>query len=484
MGVLQRHLSNFTVSVLSFRLSVKLNIPQILLLHLRKRQGHLLSIGLISLLGAYPAYCAPAADSLINEAAEAQPDITDLTLSQPALPDLAKHSSAKPAGFIAGFSQVQTDLKQTVTSVSHPTTKVVFGSVRYSRRAADLGLHPKSPQVSLVPDRFEALEPVDSQGSLLERDGDRGAESVKKMPSTQWSADPDLGNLRLQESSDRPIFPGSPSDPNIPFAPPVPSGCDPELGCIRLQSPVVTAVPAPVMYLLPRLDIFRSNNILSGLNPIEDGLIRPAISLLVLPALGSNTYLNVSAEGALNQYLKLTQFNYSEIKFKAGIFQRLSPSMSAEMGWTNQQFFISSNQIFGLSAGTRFLNDHSVRFELSRRDQLAKNLSLNSFYQFRISFAEPRDRSRINNALSLSLNYSLNPRIQLGLDYQFASANFTVLPRTDLYHQVLGRISYSAFRTAQISLYGGISTGSSTESAINFNSFLLGVSVSFNWVIF
>ena len=180
----------------------------------------------------------------------------------------------------------------------------------------------------------------------------------------------------------------------------------------------------------------------------------------------------------------LTQFNYSEFKLKAGIFQRLSPSMSAEIGWTNQQFFISNNQIFGLSAGTRFLNDHSIRFELSRQDRLAKKLSLNSFYQFRISFAEPSDRSRIINVVSLSLNYSLNPRLQLGLDYQFASANFTMQPRTDLYHQVLSRISYSAFQNAQISLYGGISTGTSTESTINFNSFLLGISVSLSLVIF
>lgn len=421
------------------------------------------------------------------DALSSSPDVQQLDFLNPiqsVLPYSESSTSTSSSKFFAELEQVQKDLKETVPSISQPTTKAAFSLAYPSRKADTLRLSPKSfPGVAAS--KLKALEPDDFAPPPLEAESDRSLR-LQEPTSVQplLAADPELGNLRLQESSDRPVFPGNPSDPNSPFAPPVPSGCDPELGCLRLESPVVTTTSAPVMYLLPRLDIFRSNNILSGLNPVQDGLIRPAISLLVLPALGSSTYLNASAEGALNQYFSLTQFDYSELKFKAGIFQRLSPSMSAEIGWTNQQFFISNSQIFGLSAGTRFLNDHSIRLELSRQDQLAKNLTLSSFYQFRVSFTEPRDRSRIINVLFLSLNYSLTPRVQLGLDYQFASANFTVQPRTDLYHQVLGRISYSAFQTAQISLYGGVSTGTSSESAINFNSFLLGLSFSLNLVIF
>ncbi len=460
---------------------------------------------------SYPAYSAPSINSLSSNSAEIQPELDSLNLPQPALRGLESFVSPTSSKFLADkflaeLPQVQADLERVAPPILQPTTKAAFGLADSSRKAATLGLSSAElsfaelssaelssaelssapPQLAFATHKLKALEPVDLEVPMGDLERDRSYASLQKKPPIPpvLAADPDLGNLRLQESSDRPVFPGSPSDPNSPFAPPVPAGCDPELGCLWLQNPVATATSAPVMYLLPRLDIFRSNNILSGLNPVQDGLIRPGISLLVLPALGRSTYLNVSAEGALNQYLSLTQFNYSEIKFKAGIFQRLSPSTSAEIGWTNQQFFLSSNQLEGLSAGTRFLNDHSIRLELSRQDQLAKNLSLNSFYQFRISFTEPRDRSRIINVLSLSLNYSLNPRVQLGIDYQFAAANFTVQRRTDLYHQALGRISYSAFRTAQISLYGGISTGSSTESAINFNSFLLGISVSLSLVIF
>ena len=374
--------------------------------------------------------------------------------------------------------QVPENLNKAIAPISQPTTKSIFGSISSSRKAADLRVFSQPAPIAFSANKLKHFKTVDIKAR------DQLAKSLETEIQSPLAIDPELGNLQLQEASDRPIIPGSSSDPNSPFIPPVPVGCDPELGCLRLQSPLITRASPPVMYLLPRLDIFRSNNILSGLNPVEDGLIRPAISLLVLPALGSSTYLNASAEGAFNQYFSLTQFNYSELKLKAGIFQRLSPTMSAEIGWTNQQFFIANDQPLGLRAGTRFLNEHSVRFELSRQDQLAKKLSLNSFYQFRVSFTQPSDRSRIVNVVFLSLNYALNPRVQLGLDYQFASANFTVQPRTDLYHQVLGRVSYSAFRNGQVSLYGGFSKGSSTESAINFNSFLLGISLSVSLVIF
>ncbi|MEX0268478.1 hypothetical protein AB3R30_05005 [Leptolyngbyaceae cyanobacterium UHCC 1019] len=454
---------------------------------MRLKQGQQALLWLISLLGlgAYPADCAPPRNSLPSDAAEIQPTLNFLPFVQPNLQEAKPSLSSSSFKVLAELHPMKKDLESAIPSMN-PTTKAAFGLTRSSYSAASLKLSSKLPSVVFTASKLNALEPTDVEVLLLEGADDLAPESLQKNTVTQpiLAIDPDLGNLQLQESSDRPIVPGNPSDPNSPFVPPIPVGCDPELGCLRLQSPKTTAAPAPVMYLLPRLDIFRSSNILAGLDPVEDSLIRPAVSLLVLPALGSSTYLNVSAEGALNQYFNLTQFNYSELKLKAGIFQRLSPSMSAEIGWTNQQFFISNDQIFGLSAGTRFLNDHSIRFELSRQDRLTKNLSLNSFYQFRLSFAEPSDRSRIINVVSLSLNYTLNPRLQLGLDYQFASANFTTQPRTDLYHQVLGRVSYSAFRTAQISLYGGISTGSSTESTINFNSFLLGISVSFNLVLF
>ncbi len=278
------------------------------------------------------------------------------------------------------------------------------------------------------------------------------------------------------------------ADPGNPELPPV-FGCpnpDPELGCIRIQDVFRPTTPPPILYLTPRVDFFRSNNLLLGIDPINAGLIRPSLTLLAIPRIGPNTYVLASVDGAFNRYFEVPQFNYDELRIRAGILQQLSPTMTAEVGWTNQQLFIANNEIPGFPSGTRFLNDQAVRFELSRRDQLTERLFLNSIYQFRVSFSDPEDRSRILNVAFLSLNWDLNPNrtMQLGVDYQFSAANYTVVKRTDVYQQLLGRITLNAFRNSQLSLYGGISFGDSTERGIDFNSYVLGVSMSVNWTLF
>ena len=158
--------------------------------------------------------------------------------------------------------------------------------------------------------------------------------------------------------------------------------------------------------------------------------------------------------------------------------------MFGEIGWSNQQLFVSGDKLFGLPSGTRFLNEHAIRLELSRRDRLAEKLSLNSFYQFRYSFANPIDRSQITHALSLSLNYDLKPNLQVGLDYQLGSASFTQQKRHDLYNQVLGRITYAPLRNTQVSAFVGYGFGNSTDQAIRFNNLLVGVSVSLTLGLF
>lgn len=302
-------------------------------------------------------------------------------------------------------------------------------------------------------------------------------------PVAQSPQTPALSS-QLPVASSLPIAtdPGSPTPPPI-LTCPTP---DPELGCLRLQNPIFPTAPPPILYLIPRIDFFRSNNLLLGIDPINDGLIRPTLTLLAVPPLGPDTYILASVEGAFSRYFEVPTFNYDELRIRAGLLQRLSPSMTAEIGWTNQQLFIANNEIPGFPYGRRFLNDQAVRFELSRRDQFNDRLFLNSIYQFRVGFSEPEDRSRILNVLFLSLNYDLNPSrtIQLGVDYQFSAANYTFVRRTDIYQQLLGRVTFSAFRNSQLSVYSGISFGDSTEQGIDFNSFVLGVSISVNIVLF
>jgi hypothetical protein len=338
-----------------------------------------------------------------------------------------------------------------------------------------------------------------SPGSVSEVPDGLGSISPPEISTPDRIANTTPESLSGQRPQDTPanqpqILPplkGNPGDPNLPplIPPPPPPRClepDPELGCLLPGAPISLAPPTrfPVMYLVPRIDFFSSSNILSGVDPVNDGLVRPSLSVLLLPQLGPRTFFIASAEGSLNRYLKLTRFDYDEIRFRAGVSHQLSPNMTAELGWSNQQLYIASDDIPGFSRGKRFLDDHAVRLEISRRDQLAKKLSLNSFYQLRASFAQPEDRSRIINVIFLSLNYDITPKLQLGLDYQFAAANFTQQTRTDLYHQVLTRLTYTTFRNAQLSVYGGFSSGSSTASGINFDGFLLGIGLSVNLTLF
>lgn len=303
-------------------------------------------------------------------------------------------------------------------------------------------------------------------------------------------ADPELGVLRLQAPQNSPSDPGETTlgqnqlDPNRPRCA---SGVepDPELGCLPLQAlPPPPPPHQPVVYLLGRLDYFRSSNVFSAVDPVNDGLVRPGLTLFSAPALGPDTYFIGSIDGNLVRYNTQTQINYNELRFRAGIFQRLSPTMFGEIGWSNQQLFIASDKIRGLPAGRRFLNDHAIRLELSRRDQLGKHLALNTFYQLRISFADPDIRSRILNSVIASLSYDLQPNLQIGLDYQFALANFTVDRRDDQYHQLAARLTYTAFRNTQMNVFIGYSFGNSSDPSINFNSLILGVSLTVNLGLF
>jgi hypothetical protein len=232
------------------------------------------------------------------------------------------------------------------------------------------------------------------------------------------------------------------------------------------------------------VDYFRSSNVFSAIDPVDDGLVRPGLTLFTAPAIGQNTYFVASVDGNLVRYNTQSQIDYNELRFRAGIFQRLSPTMFGEIGWSNQQLFIAGSKLPGLPAGTRFLNDHGIRFELSRRDQLSKRLSLNTFYQLRLSFADPDSRSRLLNSFIASFSYDYQPNLQIGLDYQFALANFTVVKRDDQYHQVAARLTYTAFRNTQMNVFVGYSFGRSSDPTIAFNGLILGVSLTVSLGLF
>jgi hypothetical protein len=252
---------------------------------------------------------------------------------------------------------------------------------------------------------------------------------------------------------------------------------DPELGRLRLRERQVAAKREPYVFLFGRVDYFSSDNILlNDFDPVDDQLLTAGVSLLAAPSLGPQTQLVASIGGDLARYQNLSDLDYNNVQFRLGIRQGLFPRTFGEISWSNQQFFEVN--------GARFLNDHSLRLSVSRRDRLASRLTLDSFYQFRLSFTDPADRSRLSNTVGTYLNYEIQPNLDVGLDYQFILTDFTQQEREDSYHQLLAQLSYSLSRNSQVSLYGGFSFGRSSDSNINFNSSIIGVSLSASLTLF
>lgn len=310
--------------------------------------------------------------------------------------------------------------------------------------------------------------------------------------------DPELGDLRMAPVPDSEL--GDLKIQPIAADPPV-GASDPELGTLRIQQRTTPELPIalperprqPSAYLLLRADYFNSSNVFSDVNPIGDGLVRTGLTFFYAPSIGSKTFLITSIDANIIRYERLGQFqstsdieslNYDELRLRAGIFHRITPRLSAEVGWSNQKLFTSGRGLEQFFSGREFFGDNSIRFELSRQDALSPQLSLNTYYQFRWSLANPVDRSRILNSFIATLGYNFSRNFQTAIDYQFTWSHFTDLARDDLYHQVLGRATYNLTPRTQVNLFSGFSFGHSSNQRINFNGFLFGAGIVFSLPLF
>lgn len=253
---------------------------------------------------------------------------------------------------------------------------------------------------------------------------------------------------------------------------------DPELGILRLRELPTPPPPAkPAVYLLGGAGYFRSNNIFSAVEPLDDGLFRAGVTLLAVPSLGPQTSVFASVGGNIIRYTDLSDYNYDELRFSAGIRQQIGSRTYGELGWLNRQ-------LFSEEGGDRFLNDHSVYLELGRRDPLTRQLALDTYYQLRLSVANPSDRSQLINALGASLAYYPFPALEAALDYQFARADFTQQERDDQYHQLIARLTYTLSRNSRFYLFGGRSFGDSSDEYTDFDGWVFGAGVDLNLVLF
>ncbi|AFY49700.1 hypothetical protein Nos7524_3927 [Nostoc sp. PCC 7524] len=232
----------------------------------------------------------------------------------------------------------------------------------------------------------------------------------------------------------------------------------------------------PIGSLQARVGYFYSSNIFSSdVFPIEEGLFFYGLRLAsVYFPLGDKTYLNGSIDGNLIRYLEQSKFNYNQIRFNVGIYQQLSQRMYGELGWSNQQLFYAKNSdVF--TSGDRFLNENSFRLSLGRRDPLTDKLMLDSFYELSWNLADPDRRSRIINSIWLSLNYSLQKPLEVGLNYQLNISDFTQRDRHDHYHRLFAHLIYRLSQSSSLNLQTGVSFGDSTAKNLDFNSWFFNV---------
>ncbi len=244
------------------------------------------------------------------------------------------------------------------------------------------------------------------------------------------------------------------------------------------KEPIIKPKPRPTAYLLGRLGYFQTSNIFSSdVDPIEDGLVFSGLTLAAAPIrLGRGTYLTGSVDGYLIKYLDQSQFNYNQFRANLGIYQQINRRMYGEIGWNHQQlFYAQDSDDFNFDAGDRFLNENSFRLAFGRRDRLTSKLMLNSFYELRLSFADPETRNRVINFGWLSLNYQLQKPLQVGLDYQFNWSNFTQRDRQDQYHRFYGHLNYRMSKYGNLSFQGGVALGDSTEDNIDFDGWFFSV---------
>lgn len=347
-----------------------------------------------------------------------------------------------------------------LTTLQLPVTSISIQSASGCTSSKVINPRPKSNPLStdrpLIAQRSDqpASDPSDGElGELRLRelsggqspngDSELGRLRIREIKNerSQQAADPELGRLRIRELDRLPTL------PNIVIPPP----SSPQLGA-----------------LLAQIGYFQTNNVFSGVDPIQGGLLSTGVTLITTPQLGPDTDLIAAIDGSLIRYIEQSESNYNQFRLRAGIRQQLSPRMYGEIGLINQQ-------LFRADAGDRFLSENALRLVLRRRDRLTDKLRLDSFYELRISDADPQTRSRIINSLAVSLSYNLQNNLSVGLDYQYALSDFTQRDREDEYHRLLGRLTYAVSRSSQINLQSGVTLGGSSDPNIDFDNFFLSV---------
>jgi hypothetical protein len=260
-----------------------------------------------------------------------------------------------------------------------------------------------------------------------------------------------------------------------------PEEVEDELGEIRIIQPRPVQQPPqrrqPDVQLLLRSGTFTSSNITAvDFLQRSDTVFTNSATLLATPKLGEETRLVTSVTAGLTNFATEGEFNYKYLSFNAGVQQRLAPGMYGQIGWVQDRLYNDK--------GSQILLDDSVRLTIGRQDQLASQLRLDSFYDLRASFADPKEQNRIANSVGARLRYDITPKLQAAIDYRLTFRNYTQQNRFDTQHQVGLDLVYNINKDLFIGSSASYLFGSSSASSIDLNNLSLGINLGLNIPLF
>lgn len=255
---------------------------------------------------------------------------------------------------------------------------------------------------------------------------------------------------------------------------------DPDLGILRLRERPLAKQKAPFkvpVFLVGNVGYIGNGNTLAGVDPVNDRLFRTGISLIASPRLAKRTALIASVQGNLYRYDELSRLNYNEVRLQTSLRHVLTPKIYGDLGWTHRQLFLQDD-------GDRFLYENAAFASLTRRDALSAKTNLTSFYNGRVSFADPETSSRLRNTLGVSLRHDVAPALQASLTGRMTLTNFTQQSRQDFYTQGLAQLSYKLSKNVRLSLFGSLTRGNSSNRRVDFDNSTVGLSLSGNIKLF
>jgi hypothetical protein len=271
--------------------------------------------------------------------------------------------------------------------------------------------------------------------------------------------------------------------PEEPFLPLDPIELESEFGIVKpIAPPKPPKQPKqpkqPTAQLLLRSSAMTTSNLttVKSFAP-SSTLLNNSAMLLFTPRLGESTTLIATLSAGQASFTSQSESNYHHWGVSAAIQQRLAPNMYVQAGW-------SQDHLYRNGSGDRLLRDHSLQALIGRQDTLTDNLRLDTAYEFRASFSNPDDQSRVSQTIGGRLRYDWSPRFETAIDYRLSIQDYRKIVRHDTMHEVSAIATYHI--SPEFFVSGNVSYlfGRSSDVSKTPDNFSVGVTIGANLPLF